>query len=217
MYADETGNLDYNPGDKQGATPYFGFGTATFAGDHPDSLWGGQALRMGFELAGLRFPGGFHAKDDTWRTRLDVMKEVGRQRPRFDFTLLNKANAVERVKEKGGLYLYKLAWYLHFKEISGQVAARDDDLHVIVATFGTKKRAAQARAAIEDVCKQVDRRINLCVWDASTVWGLQLADYGLWAVQRHLARGDLPAYDTCIRPLVCSVFTPWGTVASAQS
>ena len=34
LYADETGNLDYGGATKQGASPYFGFGTAVFIGDH---------------------------------------------------------------------------------------------------------------------------------------------------------------------------------------
>jgi hypothetical protein len=167
---------------------------------------------MKFEREGRHLPRGFHAKNDTWPTCLSVLEEVGAQRPRFDFTLLNKENATAKVKDQGGLYLYQLAWYLHFKEIGTQVAGPDDDLYVVVASFGTKRRASQARGAIADVCEQIDRQISLCVWDAPTAWGLQLADYGLWAVQRHLARADLAAYYSAIHPLTRSLFTPWGRV-----
>ena len=212
MYADETGNLDYETGGKQGATPYFGFGTATFTGPHPDALWGGQALRMHLAQAGLSLPKGFHAKNDSWETRKAVLKEIGGQDARFDFTLLNKANAYPHIREEGDMRLYKMAWYLHFKEIATQVAGPADMLHVIVASFGTKARATLARAALDDVCEHVDRKIILCVWDAPTAWGLQLADYGLWAVQRVMTHHDLPEYQTYVQPKVYSCFTPWGRV-----
>ncbi len=68
---------------------------------------------------------------------------------------------------------------MHFKEIATQVSKLHDTLYVAAGTLGTNKRRSEARAALADVCGQVDRNIVLCVWDASTAWGLQVADYGL--------------------------------------
>jgi hypothetical protein len=211
VYADESGNLDYDPAGKGGSTPYFGFGTATFVGDHSSALWRGHELRMRFEQKGIRLPRGFHAKNDAWPTRDEVLEEIARQGPRFDFTLLYKANAYPRVRAAGQLRLYKLAWYLHMTKIATQVAGPHDNLHVIVASLGTKSRAAEVHKALDDVCQQVGRTISLCVWDASTAWGLQLADYGVWAAQRHQTRGNLAQYADWIEPLTQSVYTPWGT------
>jgi hypothetical protein len=30
----------------------------------------------------------------------------------------------------------------------------------------------------------------LCHWDSGTAWGLQVADYALWAAQRSVEHGD---------------------------
>ncbi|MGI5159364.1 hypothetical protein [Microbispora sp. CA-102843] len=45
----------------------------------------------------------------------DVIKA---QAPRFDTTFLAKENAYDSVRNKGDLYLYRMAWFLHFKEIA---------------------------------------------------------------------------------------------------
>ena len=63
MYADETGNLDYQ--EHQGASTYFGVGTAAFSGNHGEALGGGLALRADLAAAGVKLRGGFHAVDDS--------------------------------------------------------------------------------------------------------------------------------------------------------
>ncbi|HKU12476.1 MAG TPA: hypothetical protein VJQ61_14765 [Sinomonas sp.] len=72
MYADETGNLDYDAGTKDGASTYFGFGTATFDGDHGDALFQGLRLRAELEGVGVQLKDGFHAKNDSARTKSQV-------------------------------------------------------------------------------------------------------------------------------------------------
>ncbi|MGV0041286.1 DUF3800 domain-containing protein [Mycobacterium colombiense] len=210
MYADETGNLDYSPQGKVGATDYFGFGTAVFPDGHGEHLFGGLRLRARLESRGLHLPRGFHAVNDAKRTKDEMFDLIRQQAPRFDTTFLYKPNAYPTVRAKGEMYLYKMAWYLHFKEIATQVCTPADDLCVIVGTIATSARRALARAALLDVCLQVHRVINLCYWDASTSWGLQVADYGLWAVQRHLAGKTCSWFAPCVQPTLQSVFTPWG-------
>jgi len=211
MYADETGNLDFATNASDGVTPYFGFGTATFVGPHPEALWRGFDLRIRLQHLGLGLAAGFHAKNDSWATRATVLAEIGIQKPRFDFTLLNKTKATEAVRLAGEMGLYKMAWYLHFKTVARQISTTEDTLYVIVASFGTKQRSTQARAALDEVCQQVGRQIELCVWDAPTSWGLQLADYATWALQRHIIHDDLAAYEAYIAPSTQSVSLPWGS------
>lgn len=79
-----------------------------------------------------------------------------------------------------------MAWYLHFRTVAEQISDPDDKLFVVAGTFGTKARRTQAEAALADVCAQVNRDITLCVWESATSWGLQVADYALWAVHRDL-------------------------------
>lgn len=212
MYADETGDLALN-GEK-GASPYFGIGTATYVGPHGDALWAGLQLRFELEAAGLTLAKGFHAKDDSHRTRTRVFDLVRTQAPRFDTTFLAKENAYPRVRADGQLRVYKLAWYLHFKEVARRVSRPGDTLHVIASTLQTNRRKNAVREAVQDVCDQgpPGRSVNLCVWDGATSWGLQVADYGLWAVQRRREVGRCDWWH-CVEPTLQSEFYPWGCCA----
>ena len=240
VYADETGNLDHGTAGKSGASDYFGFGTATFDGDHGPHLWSGLKLRATVEAQGLSLPRGFHArpsptvitsrpichirdhprqlslprgfhaKDDSRTTRSVMFDEIARQAPRFDATLLYKPNAYDRVRAQGEMRLYKTAWFLHLRRVAVEVAQPGDTITVVAGSFGTRARATQARAALADVCEQVQRDIRLCVWDAPTSWGLQVADYGLWAVQRRPVKGECSWFEACVRPSLVSTSAPWG-------
>ncbi len=221
MYADETGNLDYDAAQKIGATSYFGFGTAVFTGDHGQALWKGLRLRAAIERgeeasSGVRLPRGFHARDDSNRTRAQMFAEIAREAPRFDATLLRKASAFERVKLRGEMYLYKYAWFEHFKRVAPLVSADDDTLFVIVASLGTKARQTQATSALKDVCDQMRRSFVLCTWDSPTSWGLQVADYGLWAINRELVGGTGSWYAEYIKPTAGSIVCPWGQDRAAR-
>ncbi len=108
------------------------------------------------------------------------------------------------------MYLYKMAWFQHLKYVAPVVAGPDDTLYVVVGTFGTKARATQARAAVYDVCNQIDRKIVLCVWEAATSWGLQVADYALWAEHRLLLGRSCPWHEASIQPTMASCYRPWG-------
>lgn len=211
VYADETGNLDYDAENKAGATTYFGFGTAIFEGEHSDALWDGHVLRASVEADGHRLPKGFHAKNDMWGIRAPMLSLLAQQAPRVDATFLYKANAYDYVKARGWEYLYKYAWFMHLRYLCEHVFGPDDHLYVVVATLGTNKRQTIAREAVQDVCDQMPQReITLCIWDASTSWGLQVADYALWAVARNLEGNSLRDYDRDIAPLVKSCYAPWG-------
>lgn len=210
MYADETGDLDMTG--SVGTSRYFGFGTAVFNGDHGRELWQGLQLRAELERNGVNVPRGLHAKNDSYATRDEVFDVIRRQGPRLDTTFLCKANAYPYIREAGPSRLYKLAWYLHFKEIVRHVSRPRDTLYVIAATLSTNRKTMNARAALADVCQQTaqGREIVLCVWDAPSAWGIQVADYGLWAVQRILEGRICKWYDDCIRPTLQSTFMPWG-------
>ncbi len=211
LYADETGNLDYAGSDKPGASDYFGFGTATFYGDHGAQLMQGLQLRARVGALGVSLARGFHAVDDSHSTRNEMFSAIADQAPRFDTTFLLKSGAFPTVRQEGEMRLYKLAWYLHLKEIAVRISNPDDQLFVVARTFGTKTRKAQAQAALADVCSQVDRNITLCVWESATSWGLQVADYALWAVHRDLLGRHCPWFATAIQPTLRSTFTPWGS------
>lgn len=199
---------------KPGTSTYFGFGTAILPDGHGQELWEGLRLRCHLEGSGVRMPAGMHAKNDSHGTRDEVFDLIRRQAPRFDTTFLLKRNAYPRVKAAGQVRLYKLAWYLHFKEILLQVSDPGDDVFVIVASLKTHSKRDAIRSALEDVCQQMayDRQVIPCIWDASSSWGIQVADYGLWATQRILEGRTCPWFETSVRPTLMSNFAPWGRV-----
>ncbi|GIH67726.1 hypothetical protein Msi02_85430 [Microbispora siamensis] len=88
-----------------------------------------------------------------------------------------------------------------------------DALYVIVATLTTNRRVMNARQALAEVCRDLsaDRDVVLCVWDAQSTWGIEVADYALWAVQRDLEGRPCKWFDSYIRPHLASMTTPWGT------
>lgn len=210
LYADETGNLDYGGAGKSGASPYFGFGTVVFPEDHGTELMQGLRLRADVTEQGVHLPRGFHAVNDSTRTRTQMFDVIRQQAPRIDTTFLYKDGAYPAVRAKGQMHLYKMAWYLHFKEIALQVARPSDRLFVVVGTFGTSARRSEAKSALHDVCQQVQREIVLCVWEAGSSWGLQVADYCLWAAHRSLVGGTEGWYRSAVAPTLKSAFTPWG-------
>ncbi len=210
LYADETGNLDYSAFGKPTESGYFGFGTAMFKDDHGDSIWKGVELRTRLAASGLQVTGGFHAIKDSIATRNEMFETIRDLGPRFDTTFLYKPNAYDYVKARGQMHLYKMAWYLHIKEVAVRVSNRNDNLVIIAGSFGTKERAKQAHEAIKDVCNQIDRSVTLCIWDASTSWGLQVADYALWSVHRELVGKGGQWFADCVKPTLYSTFRPWG-------
>ncbi|MBN6052452.1 hypothetical protein JYK22_10965, partial [Nonomuraea sp. RK-328] len=209
MYADETGNWDMSG--SVGASGYFGFGTAVVAREHGTEMWAGFKLRCDLERRGVSLPRGLHAKDDSHATRDEMFHLIGRQRPRVDVTFLCKANAHPSVRERPH-WLYKLAWLSHFKNTIEQVSTPGDTVYVIAATLTTNRRIMNARAALAEVCERyvTDRHVVLCVWDAPSAWGIQVADYCLWAVQRHREGRACKWYESQVEPNLGSFSTPWG-------
>lgn len=207
MYADETGDLGYDSD-----APYFGVGSATYRGDHASALWEGLELRTRLEAKGVRLQRGLHAKNDSRSTREAMFALIAKQAPRFDTTFLRKSAAYPRVVERGPVYLYQQAIYLHFKEILLQVSRPGDEVFLIAGHLQTNAKRDAIYQAVSDVCRQIGtgRTVVPCVWDAPSSWGIQVADYGLWSTQRDLLGRSGAWHARCIGPTLKSVFLPWG-------
>lgn len=210
LYADETGNMDLDGAAKDGSSPYFGFGTAIFPGEHGEEIWDGHVLRTALTERGENLRAGFHAKNDLWAARSPMLALIGQQKPRIDTTFLLKEAVPEDVRRRGQEGLYQSAWLAHLTHLCEHAVAPEDHLYAVVATLRLRSKANAARDALDEVCRRMEREITLCHWDASSAWGLQVADYALWAVHRNLVGRDLRDYTTTIQPLVRSISTPWG-------
>lgn len=119
LYADETGNLDYE-----------------------------LHLRAEATKNGIHLPKGFHACEDSNQTRSEMFAEIQRQSPQIGTTVLYKANAYQYVRDAGPLRLYTMAFFLHVKEIALHVSEPNDELFVITAEFGTKQNALRMVSSI---------------------------------------------------------------------
>jgi len=206
LYLDETGQLALN-GDT-----YFGLGQATFRDTDVSASREGAQLRFELERNGVHLPKGFHVKNDSEATRARVFELIAQHKPRIDVTLLNKKYIPQKIVEEiesDNNRLYYWAWRRHFDYQARYVLRRYHRVFVIAASISEHRKKQQAAtAAIESVLKKYQLDITLCVWDNSTAWGLQVADYGLWAVQRDLVLGYCK-HLKIISPLIESVYSPW--------
>lgn len=209
VYLDETGVPDFN--DASG--PIFGIGTATYVGHHGQQLFEGLDLRTRLESKGVQLPKGLHAKNDSWTTRKEVFALIADQAPRFDFSYFTKANAYPYVRLYTTTQFYKLAIFYHLKYTIPQVSGPGDQVFLISGNLQTSGKRGALRAAVTDVCQQIgggtSRSVTPCIWEAPSSWGIQVADYGLWALHRHLAGTGSDFYNDAVIPSQRSCFAVW--------
>jgi len=212
LYADESGDLDLLG--TPGSSAFFGFGTATFEGEHGERLWEGLRLRCELEARGVHLHRGFHAKNDSRATRNDVFALIAAQAPRLDATFLLKAATLPDVHSRGPVALYQMALLLHLTGVISKVSRPADTVYIIVGSLHTSRKRDAIRHAVEDaVChlgKSRARTLIPCIWDAPSSWGIQVADYGLWAIQRDLEGRPSEWLEPCVRPSLASLSLPWG-------
>lgn len=211
VYLDESGSLDFNPPRSPDESPYFAIGSVIFKGEHQDIYWDAQVLRFSLEQQGVKIPKQFHAKNDSWTTREQVFSIISDHKPRFDATFLRKENAYESIQRAGKQRLYKQAMFLHVKYLCERVIPPDADIFLVAANIGTNSLRKSAQEGLADISGQMPQNVTLCYWDSTSCWGLQSADYLLWATHRQIVRpGTMRYYESLVDPLVKSTFFPWG-------
>lgn len=117
---------------------------------------------------------------------------------RTDVTILDKSKAERHLTASEERY-YQYAWFYPFKPLIWRgVIQHGDALVVVVASLGTRKRRQLFRDAVDDVINQcypsgIARRV-VALNDESD-YGLQAADYAVWAVMRKWEQGDPRSYN----------------------
>jgi Protein of unknown function (DUF3800) len=205
VFADESGNFDFSR--KVGASRYFILTTVTAPdGSVGDSLAG---LRRQLTWEGHDLTCGFHATDDSHDVRLRVFGELAKLPIRVDSVILEKAKAQPQTRTSEPRF-YKYAWFYHFKRVAQLIVAPNDELLVIAASLGTKKKRIAFHNAVSDVVGQVANvtSVETASWPAETDYCLQAADYCSWAMQRKWERGDDSWYKM-IQPQVRTEFDLW--------
>lgn len=190
VFSDESGNFDF--AHKRGATRYFGLGTIVLRDDEPRMLRA-DLLQLRTELAWRRLglDSAFHASEDLQDVRDAVYGVLVDHPLRIDVTLLEKSKAKPHLRVDEPTFL-RYAWYYHFKHLLPQVCEVGDELMVVAAEIGTRKRRARHREALDAVIRQTAWHLphRVAFWPDVSDPCLQAADYGLWAVMRHWERDD---------------------------
>ncbi|MGH2460071.1 MAG: DUF3800 domain-containing protein [Chloroflexota bacterium] len=191
VFADETG--DFNFGHGPGASRYFILSTVTLA----DCSAGHDLLELRRQLAweGVELTDPFHASEERQAVRDRVFQVLTRHDFRVDSTIFDKPKADAHLRVDEATF-YRYAWYAHFKYVATQVAGSDDEMLLVAASLGTKKKQAVFHQTIRSVVAQVAPacRVQTAFWPAATDPCLQVADHGCWAVQRKWERADNRSY-----------------------
>lgn len=209
VFGDEAGDLAFRP-PAQGISRYFIIGTVTL----DDHSIGSELLELRRELAwdGLHLDS-FHATSDKPYVREQVYEIIAGHDLRFDATLLDKRKALPRTY-KDPLYFYKLAWYLHFKYVAGEIADDRDELLVVASSLQIKRKMTTTKAAVHEAVTEVVNQVSPTVTchcaftPAKTDPCLQIADYMTWAIQRKHETGDSRSYEL-IEHQINSEFEPF--------
>lgn len=145
---------------------------------------------------GLGLISEFHATTDAQVVRDRVFETLRGHDLRIDTTILEKSKARPQTRNTDERF-YKSAWFLHLKHVAPRVVMASDQLLVVGASLGTKKKRQSLHEAITDVVKRVTPTVEYCVaaWTANSDPCLQVADYCCWAVQRKWERGDERSYE----------------------
>lgn len=206
VFADEAGNFDFSA--THGASRYFILTTVTVE----DWAVGDALLTLRRQLAweGIeQATDDFHATEEKQVVRDRVFAALAPWDFRIDATILDKPKTKPHLAADE-IRFYKTAWFLHFKYVAPSVVRSGDELLVIAASLGTKKRRTTFHAAVRDVVSQTTptTEFQTAAWSAASDPCLWVADYCCWALQRKWERGDNRSY-ALIEHKIRSEFQPF--------
>lgn len=196
LFADESGNFDFrdHTAFTNGPTRYFAVGTAMVDGEAAMQRLRRQMADLRHDLAwnGVRHDGAFHASTDKQAVRDAVIGVIKAADVHLDVTLLEKSKAQPQVRNSEAVF-YKYAWFYHLRYLAPRYFQPDDELLIVSASLGNKKKKAAFQKAVDDVVTQcVHYRVKrrAVFWSCDSEPLLQVADYGTWAVMRQYEGGD---------------------------
>ncbi len=165
VFADECGNFDFSV--KPGASKYFILVSITL--DTCDVGHELIALRRDLAWRGIGLDHEFHATTDPQLVRDEVFGLIGNYDFRIDATILEKRKTEPSLRSTEEKF-YQTAWYQHMKYVAPKIVGTDDELFIVGASLGTKKRRGIFHGAIEDVIKQVSPTIlyKVACWEADS-------------------------------------------------
>lgn len=191
VYADESGDFDFsgNPG----ASRYFIL--TTVAMDEHGVETALLDLRRELAWEGIKLPREFHATEDLQLIRDRVFAALNHYDFRVDATILEKRKVAPGRRSSEERF-YQYACFYHLRYVAPQVAGAEDELLVIAASIGLKRKLEDFRSAVEAAAQQTSPTpaVQVDAWPAAVDPCLQVADYCSWAIQRKWERGDTRSY-----------------------
>lgn len=194
LFADEAGCFTFNR--QQNVSRFYIICTVTLQSCEV----GEELLKLRRSLAWQKIEMGdfFHASTDRQEIRDHVFQVIRAANFDIQATIMEKSKAQPQVRSSEDRF-YKYGWHYHFQHSSGRYLRKDDELHLTIATIGTKKKRILFEDAVRDV---INQKISKRSWRAS-FWPCQsdpclwVADYCTWAIQRKWESGgrDVRSYD----------------------
>ncbi len=194
VFADEAGNFDFKPPRPGGPSRYFILTTITMT----DCTIGNEMLTLRRDLAheGLPLGAHFHATEEAQEVRDRVYTLLARHDFRVDATIFEKPKTQPHL-QADQIRFYKTIWFNHMKYVGPKTFLPDDELLVVGASVGTKRKRQAFIDAIDDVIGQISptTTFQTAFWSAGSDPCLQIADYCSWAIQRKWEGNDSRSYD----------------------
>ena len=192
VYADESGNFDFSRG--PGATRYFILTSVTFFDDRQARAELDE-LRYDVAWKDGELPDYFHASEDRQAIRDQVFDVIQRHGFRVDATIMEKGKALSHMKRSESVF-YKYAWFYHLRHVLPSIANADDEVLLVIASIGKKRKRAYFRGVVSDVVDELrpSASVHTTQWSAASDSGLQIADYCSWAIFRKWENGDERSY-----------------------
>jgi hypothetical protein len=164
----------------------------------PDCSAGDALLNVRRQLAWEGIEQGttdFHATEERQYVRDRVFEALDSIAFRVDATIFDKQRVTERLRRDEGRF-YQTAWFLHFKHMAPLIVQPSDELLVVAASLGTRKKRDEFHGAVRNVVQQVAPMVDFrtAFWSAASEPCLWVADYCSWAIQRKWERGDARSY-----------------------
>lgn len=155
-----------------------------------------EVLRHELVWRGLNIGESFHATTDKEEVRQAVFALLARLDFSIQATVCEKSKAQPQVRSSKARF-YKYPLFYHFKHGISQRLARADRLLVTAASIGTRKERETYVSNLNDVMFQTLMPSSWAVdfRPSKTCYGLQIADYCAWAIQRKWERGNTAHYD----------------------
>jgi hypothetical protein len=159
---------------------------------------GKELLDLRKRLAWDKRPVGdfFHCSPDKQEIRDEVFAVLQRHDFRIFATIMEKSKAQPQIRSTDHRF-YQHGWFYHLQNSSERLLEGADQLHVVAATLGTKKKRITFEDAVRDVCKQTLAKSDFrtSFWPSMADPCLQVADYCTWAIQRKWETGCTLSYD----------------------